>query len=363
MARSLAIALAACSFALPAGSDTRIQIQLTPAGEFRPSDGREMKVDAWRIDQAIATRVIDRFRSRANPAVIDYEHQTLHKETNGMPAPAAAWIHDLEYRDGAGLFGTVELTARLRQAINDGEYKFISPVFSYDRRTGDVLDLQMAAVTNNPAIDGMEPLALQAAATFGIHLSEEDPSMNPLLKALLAALTLPETTTEQDAIAALTARLTAAASVDVDKVRSALGIAPTDDLVAACTSLKSKADAPADPTKFVSVTVVEDLKTSLAALTAKQNDKEVDELVQGGLKDGRLLKAQEQWARDLGKSDIAALTSYLQTAQPITALSSTQTSNRRGPTQPNADGLTEDELAVCSATGTDPKDFIAARPV
>lgn len=360
MARSLAIALAACSFALPTGSDTRIQIQLTPAGQFRPSDGREMKVDAWRIDQAIATRVIDRFRSRANPAVIDYEHQTLHKETNGMPAPAAAWIHDLEYRDGAGLFGTVELTARLRQAINDGEYKFISPVFSYDAQTGDVLDLRMAAVTNDPAIDGMEPLALQAAATFGIHLSEEDPSMKPLLASLLSILALPEATTEPDALAALTARLKATPSDDLGKVRSVLGIGASDDLVAACTSLKTKAEAPADPTKFVSVSVVEELKTSLAALTAKHSEKEVDELVQGGLKDGRLLKAQEQWARDLGKSNLAALTSYLQTAQPISALSSTQTRGEP-PKSDNEHGLTADEMAVCSATGVDPKDFAASR--
>lgn len=360
MARSLAIALAACSFALPTGSDTRIQIQLTPAGEFRPSDGREMKVDAWRIDQAIATRVIDRFRSRANPAVIDYEHQTLHKETNGQPAPAAAWIHDLEWRDGVGLFATAELTARLRQAINDGEYKFVSPVFSYDRQTGAVLDLQMAAVTNNPAIDGMEPLALQAAATFGIHTSEEDPSMNPLLKALLAALALPDTTTEQDAIAALTARLDAAQTVD--KLRTALGVAATDDLVAACTSLKTKADAPADPSKYVSVATFEELKAELAVLTKQSVSEQVEKLVTEGLADGRLVKAQEGWARDLGTKDIAALTAYLKDTPAIAALSSTQTHGRRGPAEPNAEGLTADELAICSATGTDPKDFIAARP-
>lgn len=48
-----------------------------------------MEVPAWRINQAIATRVIERFNARANPAVVDYEHQTLHKETNGQPAPAA----------------------------------------------------------------------------------------------------------------------------------------------------------------------------------------------------------------------------------------------------------------------------------
>ena len=112
----LAIALAACAFALVPGADTTIEMQLMPAGDFRPSDGRTIPVAHWHIDQAVASKVIGRFAARKNPAVVDYEHQTLHKETNGQPAPAAAWIKGLVWHEGRGLFGTVELTARARQA-------------------------------------------------------------------------------------------------------------------------------------------------------------------------------------------------------------------------------------------------------
>ena len=161
------LALAACAFALQAGDGQTIRVQLTPAGDFRPSDGRSIPTGKWHIDQAVANRAIAAFRSRKTPNVVDYEHQTLHKEKNGQPAPAAGWFKDLEWHEGIGLFGLVQLTARAQRAIQDGEYRYVSPVFSYDESTGDVLDIKMAAITNTPAIDGMEPLARQAAATFG----------------------------------------------------------------------------------------------------------------------------------------------------------------------------------------------------
>ena len=162
------IALAACAFSVTAPREgaSRIEIQLTPAGTFKPSDGREMKVPAWRIDRAIADKVIARFNARKTPPVVDYEHQTLHKETNGQPAPAAAWMRALEWREGSGLWATVELTERAAELIRAGEYRFVSPVFAYDAATGEVLAVHMAAFTNAPAIDGMEPLAVQAAATL-----------------------------------------------------------------------------------------------------------------------------------------------------------------------------------------------------
>ncbi len=49
--------------------------------------------------------------------------------------------------------------------IEDGEYLYFSPVFSY-APDGTVLSILMGAITNDPAIDGMEPLARRAAATL-----------------------------------------------------------------------------------------------------------------------------------------------------------------------------------------------------
>ncbi|WP_373388996.1 phage protease [Pseudomonas alcaligenes] len=358
---SLAVAIAACSFELgQADADNTIWLQVTPAGHFKPSDGREIKVPSWHINAAVATKVIERFHARKNKRVVDYEHQTLLKEENGQPAPAAGWYIDLEWREGEGLFAKVQLTARAAQYIATGEYQYFSPVFLYNPTTGDVLDVQMGALTNAPAIDGMQELSLRAAASFGLfdEPSEEKP-VNPLLLAVCAALGLADTTTEEQAVAALSAHNT-----DLRKLLGLDDKATGEALLAACTGLKAKATAGApDPSKFVPVSVVDGLKGDIAALTARlgeRDQKDLDAEIAGALEDGRLHASMETWARDLGKSDRAALTAYLDKAAPIAALLGSQTNGQR-PVPDEKTGLTQEEQAVCSQMGLTPEQFKAAK--
>lgn len=356
----LAIALAACSFSLPApAADNIIELQVTPAGHFNPRDGREMKVPSWHIDAAAAAAVIQRFDARRTPPVLDYEHQTLWKEENGQPAPAAGWFRALEWREGQGLFARVELTAKAAQYIADGEYRYFSPVFLFDPVTGDVLDLHMGALTNNPAIDGMPALGVRAAATFGLYLETQETPVNPLLLAVLAALGLAETTTEANAIAALSAHTAT--------LRKELGLDDKADgqaLLAACSSLKQQAaSATPDPAKYMPLSVVNELKGSIAALTARLEAKEkqdTDTLIADALEDGRLLKPMEDWARGLGKTNRAALTAYLDAAAPLAALSGTQTRGQP-PVVDDKSGLSKEELAICSSMGITAEAFKAAK--
>jgi phage I-like protein len=362
-------AVAACFFELSVAdpSTNFVEIQVTPAGAFRPRDGREMKVDAWRMDAAIAARVIARFQQNQTPPVVDYEHQTLEALDNGQPAPAAGFIRSLEWRDGAGLFAQVELTSRARQFVADGEYRYFSPVFSYDQKTGEVTALLMGALTNNPALDGMAAIAARAAARFQTNHGE--PQMNKHLLALCVALGL--SIEGKDEAQLETAGLTAITALKSQpdkfaKLRADLGLGEAtsiEDISTAVVALKSKANGNPDPAKFVGVEVVDALRQDIAKLTASQQSREIDELVGPALEDGRLLPAQEQWARDLGKTDIAALRKYLDTATPIAALRGTQTRGS-GPTVDTANehGLTAGELAVCAATGIAAKDFAAAKP-
>lgn len=151
------MALAQCSYsvaALSAQPDGRVLLQVTPAQDFTPSDGRTMDVPAWRMNSSIAARVIAAF-STQQPAVIDYEHQTLKAEKNGQPAPAAGWIHALRWIEGKGLHALAELTERAKAQIKAGEYRYFSPVIQYSKETGEVIKLLMGALTNNPAIHGM----------------------------------------------------------------------------------------------------------------------------------------------------------------------------------------------------------------
>lgn len=366
-----AVAVAACTFAVQAAgaADGLLRrVQYFPAGEFRSGDIRPEDVPAWRIDAASAAKVIERFKARRKPLVVDYEHQTIHKEQNGQPAPAAGWPKSMEWVEGEGLFGMVEMTARAAAAIDGKEYLYFSPVFAYSKVDGTVLEVLMGAITNDPGIQGMQPLSLMAAATAAflpsLDLSQE-PSVNPLLKALLASLGLPETTTEDAAVAALNAlgplqalQARAATAVAACTALSLPQDATADAVTAACTGLRT-AGTP-DPAKYVSVSVVEELKTSVAALSAQSLARQVDDLVNPALADGRLLPAQEKWARELGASNVAALTSYLQTAQPIAALKGTQTGGTPPAATSKGDAqLTASELAVCTAMGLTPEQYKA----
>lgn len=355
----LAVALAACSFSLGAvADDNTIWLQVTPAGHFTPADGREIKVPSWHIDQAVATKVIERFHATKTRRVVDYEHQTLLKEENGQPAPAAGWYTALEWREGQGLFAQVQLTARAAAYIAEGEYQYFSPVFLYHPTTGDVLDVQMGALTNAPAIDGMQELSLRAAASFGCFddSSEENP-VKPLLLAVCAALGLAENTTEEQAVAALSAF-----NSDLRKLLGQDEEADGKAVLAACTGLKAKAIS-VDPAKFVPVSVVDVMQADIAALTKRLGERDATDLeseIKGALDDGRLHKSMESWARELGKDNRASLSAYLDKAKPIAALLGSQTDGKP-PVADEKTGLTADELAVCSRMGLTHEQFKAAK--
>lgn len=170
----------------------------------------------------------------------------------------------------------------------------------------------------------------------------------------LPTLATPEEVTAelQKAVALIKAGnpdATAAASFSIIGLVTSLG-----NQVAA---LKSAAP---DPAKFVPVDTMQALQNEVAALRSSQTEREVGEVVTSALTSGKLLRAQEGWARELGKSNIAALRQYVETAQPIDALNGTQTKGKPPAGQPEGE-LSEAELAMCAATGVRPEDFKKTR--
>lgn len=280
-------------------------VRLLPAGTFRAADGSGRPTDApsWRLDADIAGVLIARHNARASRRVVDYEHQTLHAAQNGQPAPAAGWITALSYRESDGLYAEIEWSEKAAAMIAAGEYRYLSPVFHYDS-TGQVLDILMAGLTNNPGLDGLTDLAALSAVFENLPPDQETKPM----KLLLAALGLAETATEAEAVAALDALKTQSGQVA--------------SLTAEIATLKAAAP---DPAKFVPADAVVTMQAQIAALTAQIEKKELDDMIEIGLSDGRILPSMEAWARTLNK---AALTGYLDKAQPIAALKSTQTGGK-----------------------------------
>ncbi len=149
-------------------------IQLTPSGYFRAIDGRPTEkslIEGWYVNENIANNIINKLTKRQNPIVVDYNHSSL---IEGHEAPAAGWIKKLFWQEG--LRAKVEWTERASRSIKEKEHRFISPVFVYESETGHLKELINAALTNTPALDGMDEVALSRLAQkrFGEAMNNDN---------------------------------------------------------------------------------------------------------------------------------------------------------------------------------------------
>lgn len=334
---ALAVELTAAGNAVPT------EFRLLPLGRFKSADGsgRPVEVkDGWLLDHHGAHSIAALSVGRASKRVIDFEHQTLRAAENGKPAPAAGWLSRLEAR-ADGLWAVdVEWTDEAAAMIAARKYRYISPVFPYDKRTGAVLGIAHAALTNDPGLDGLTDLAAMTALANQFLTPSTQQEMP--MKALLAALGLPETATEAEALAALAAKTSPIQGV-------------------ALTSL-----AP-DPAKYVEIATLTAVRnelatttTELAALKAKNHEAEVGEVVTAALAAGKLTPAMEGWAKTLGKTDLAALKAFIETAPVVVKPGETQTGG-----QSQADGKshqhTDSDTAVMKALCLNAEQFAAGK--
>ncbi|WP_123769359.1 phage protease [Vulcaniibacterium tengchongense] len=171
----------------PADGGAPEWVELIPAGPIIAGrDGR-----SWVFEAGDAQAVIAAFRSRSADLPIDWEHATQHRAPNGLPAPAAGWITDLDFRGGA-LWGRVSWTPRGRDQVANREYRYISPVFDYVPDTGRIVRLVSAGLAN------LANLHLQA-------LNQEDSTMSrsTLLTAAIVGLGLTEQATDDQVATAI----------------------------------------------------------------------------------------------------------------------------------------------------------------
>lgn len=333
--------IAACSLRVVPGAEKQ---RLIPAGTFDAPRGAMMGAGPWILTAAGAAEIIRRHASRSTDIVVDYEHQALLTDTNGQKVVASGWIdpRSLEWRPDVaepGLYGAVKWTAAAQGHVDADEIRYLSPVFAYNPDTGEVTDLINVALTVQPGIDDPILAALSARQLTPSHHHQETP-VNETLKKLLVALGLPADTSEDSA-------LTAAAALKAK--------ADTAD-----TQIAALKAASPDPAKYVPVETMTELRNEVAALTARITGSEAGQLIDAALADGRLLPAQKTWAEDLGKSNLAALKQYCETAAPIAALKSTQTGGT-APAGTDKNAPTDGELAVCKALGLSHEEFAKAK--
>lgn len=292
---------------------------ILPPGPFRAVDGRPDDCVAWQLDDAIAAQVIARQAGKKNDTLIDYEHQSLRAEWNGQPVLAAGWFKPLQWQPATGLYAIdIAWTDVAKARILSKEYRYISAVFTYLSGTGEILEIISIALTNTPAIDGLDALAELTkklnSTPGGIMTAEK-----------IAALTL-ERDTATAKLAALTEQVT-----QKDQTIAAL--------TAENTGLASKVLAAEQATAALAATVDADKKT---------------QLITEALSTGKLVPSLKAWAE--GKS-LADLTEYFAAAPTINLVDLQHKQHQEN----GADGLTAEELAMCTRMGVTPEDFKKAK--
>lgn len=216
MTRNALAALASTAVDL-SGNDPPKEFRIFKAGVIETTKG------PFVFDAEAAASVMDAYERHGVDLVIDYDHHSL-STSQGVKAVAAGWF-GLEMRDGDLWAANVRWNPPAIEHFAKGEYRYFSPAFDYARDSLRITNLINNALTNTPAMDGIEALIAASATT-------ED-SMDPELKKALDRITALEATVSekdrqiialqgQTATAALSAVVGLAATAGDTEVRSAV---------------------------------------------------------------------------------------------------------------------------------------------
>lgn len=301
------LTVAACSFEIDKAKYGRIQ--LFPYGRFRATDGRPTDVEAWYVTDTNGADVVALANNQRNPLPIDYEHQIIHSLKNGKEAPSSGWM-EYFYFNPQGIFADVRWTDKAADYIKNGEYRYISAVFAYDT-DGYVRKIFHAALTNTPALDGMEEAMVAASVNL---LQEDNPMDKKLLAALCALFALKADASEADITEKVTALSAAKGDSPVDVLDVYAKLAEKEQSVAA---LSTQVGNP-DPAKFVPVDQVVALQADFNALKTSVEADKKEALITAALSQGKLAPALKDWAQSL---PVEALSAYLEKAPAMAALS------------------------------------------
>lgn len=294
-------------------------IELIPAGPtVQGRDGR-----SWLFDHDAQQLVLSSFVGRAIDLPIDWEHATQLKAPKGEEAPAAAWIDALEVRDGA-LWGHITWTPRARVQVENKEYRFLSPVFDYIPDNGRIVLLVSAGLSNKPNFH------LTA-------LNQEAPSENPTVKispALLALLGLPETATEEEALAAANKLKTAqATNSEHQNIERFVPRADYDTALSRATNAEQQ----------------------LQTIKTEQHAKAVDAAIQEASEAGKITPATAEYHR-ASCHDQAGLDRFKAFVAAAPVVGDPSNLGERKP-HSTTTALNAEEQSVCQQFGIDPAEY------
>lgn len=193
---------------------------------------------------------------------VKYEHQTMHSSRNGKPAPAAGWVKRFETRPD-GIWGLVEWTTAAFSMISGKEYRFISPTVRCSPLTKEVMRIENAALTNQPALT-LTPL------------SKEARNMQEL-----------------------------------ERITTALGLERDASLETILCSISEMQAGRPDPSQFVPLSQVQQMVAAVAADNAAVSEERVQQKVENAITSGKLPPVLKPWAIEYCTADAQGFETFI----------------------------------------------------
>lgn len=350
--QKIAMLKSTAAFDLPADGDGKriapTEFRVFGAGPFQTTKG------IFSFTQNSADQVMRAYAQRQLPLMGDYEHQT-DAESMGLPpmeSPASITEMTPEIRfNDAGhpelWVKDIKWTDKARAYLEAGEYRLFSPVFGHTPE-GEITSLIRIALTNKPAMDGLQPLV--AAKDVDNESDEEE---NDMATEACAACTakdqeigkltaqLTALSTEKEALTAKLKDFGAWAEEEKkehEQLTALTGKKDKTEILAVLTAHKAQAE------QFVALKASVDAE-KIARLTAEYNTK-----ADAAIKAGILPPATKTACDEIAKTDgiekaMTFLSTFVDTNKDkplVTTL--TAVKSEPAPTP----GLTEQQLKIAS---------------
>lgn len=134
---------------------TKVRVQMFPLGHWEGHDDGPFDITREMLEAAKRN-----FEHTGRALPVDFDHGLDFGKTP-EERRAAGWIRELELAED-GMFATFDATDEAAEWIKGGQYRFISPTFSFSFTNKDSgedqgFTLLRAGLTNVPWFDGMAP--------------------------------------------------------------------------------------------------------------------------------------------------------------------------------------------------------------
>ncbi len=302
---------------------TTITNELTPQGEDDlPQWVHIMPSGVFKRDEAGAAplfipdpqALIEASTRPTVEMVIDRDHELINA-SEGAHKPAAGWVKEMAARED-GIWARIEWTEKAAEQIKAKEYRYISPVYSYNTKDGVINRIHHISLVNEPAFE------LKAVASKNLNQSkpEEETQMNEeQLKQMRAAFGLADDATAEQVIEAASKAAERAdnAETELKSIRTGLKLEEKADAEAIIAAANKNSANDFDITQFVPKQLFDETVAKLKALTEGQALDEAKQAVDAAMKSGKITPANKAWAMQCASKDLAEFNKFLENAPTV----------------------------------------------